>query len=152
MAIAAAGAGVDQDDVTGLQDVTDAVELRLHLGRRHPMAVGQGAEVEFHTAAETPLQRYLVDGDGPLAVVHGGVVVPGRIHVGAGMSGGLEEFDRAALPLQQLVRRDAEGLLQLPRALQMIEVADAGPHARGIGSDTGLQRDGQVDDLAHGFS
>src|SRR2546425_2714869 len=56
LAVGRARARVDDDDVERTQRVADALQLRLHVLRRHHVAVGPGTEVELHTGLEAPLE------------------------------------------------------------------------------------------------
>ena len=50
---------------------------------RDDVAVLLGAEVELDAGLEAPFQRHLVDGDGPLALVHRRMEVIGRVEMRA---------------------------------------------------------------------
>jgi hypothetical protein len=67
--------------------VADALKLGLHVGRTRHIAVGELAEVEFHAGLQAPVQRQLVDGDGALAVIHGGGEMIRRVEMGGAMGG-----------------------------------------------------------------
>ncbi len=87
--------------------MADALELRLDLGGLDHVAVRQMAEVELHARLQAPFQRNLVDGKRPFPAVHGRVVVPRRVNVGAVVGGDLEHLDRPTLAIRQIGRLEA---------------------------------------------
>ena len=76
------GTGLNQDNVQGLQFVTDVVERLLEVPDRNAFSVDLVPEVEEHPMAEAPRQGDLVDSERGLSPVHGGMIVIGRIQVG----------------------------------------------------------------------
>ena len=149
--IAGAGRGVDEHDVERLKGMADTLELSLDVGRRTDVTVGLVAEVELHAASETPFERHFVDRPGALAAVHRRVIVPRRVKMRAGMGGDLAPLARAALAFELLVDRHAGHLLEFLRPLVVTHIFDLGQKRRWIGSDTGFQRDGKVNETTgHG--
>ena len=153
VAVAAAGAGVDDDDLQGLERVADALELGLDVGRRHHVAIGQVAKVQLHAGLKAPLQRHLVDGPGLLLLaqrlVHGAVEVVGRIEVGAVVGRELNLLDRPAFAVGQvfLLQAGKEGL-DLADGVFVGEVLDLGREGGRVGDDVVFEVDREVDELA----
>src|SRR6185503_2887444 len=79
--IRGAGAGVHDDNFEWGKCVTDALEFSLDVLCGRDVAVRKMAEVELHAGLETPFKRHLVDGNGTLAVIHGGGEMPGCIEM-----------------------------------------------------------------------
>src|SRR5262245_13719877 len=82
--------------------MADTLELGLHVGRRRHVAVREMTEVQLDAWLETPLQRNLVDGDGPPALVHGGGEMPGGVQMRAVVRGDVDALDRPALAIRQV--------------------------------------------------
>src|SRR5262249_36269709 len=61
LAVARAGAGIDQHDLERPDAVADPLELALDVAGRRDIAVGQMAEIELYRRVEAPLQGHLVD-------------------------------------------------------------------------------------------
>ena len=152
MAIPLARAGVDQHDIAGLKAVVDARKGGLHLGRGDDMAIGHVAEIQLYPRANAPVQRDLVDGDGALAAVHRGVIVPGRIQMRAVVRGHLQPFRGRPGAITLLFGGDAEHRLHLGRACGMVKIVDCGHQRRWVCRHIVFDRDREINDPAgHGL-
>src|SRR5579871_1751643 len=67
LAIARARARVDDHDLEWAKLMADALELGLHIARRHHIAVVKMPEVELHGRLVAPFERHLVDAHRGLA-------------------------------------------------------------------------------------
>ena len=134
--------------------MADALELRVDVGRRRDVAVGKMAEVEFHPALKTPFERHLVDRPGALALVHGRMIVPGRVEMGAVVRRELHALDGPSLPVRQiLLLEPGKERQDLRQTLLVVGIFDLGAKPRRVGWDVVLQRRGNVDQSpGHRFS
>ncbi|MNH34543.1 hypothetical protein D3C79_951450 [compost metagenome] len=105
--------------------MADTRQLSLYLSRRHHVAIGQVAKVQFHAGLQAPVQWQLIYAVGGLASVGGRGVVPGRIHVCAAVGGDLQTLRRSGLAVRQLVPAKArEHRLHFRPVLLMVLVVD----------------------------
>ena len=145
MTIALSRSGVHHNDIKRLKIMVDPRQFSVNLGGRYDMPVRQMPEIELDARAIAPFQRHLVDGDRPLAFVHGGMVVIGRIDMGAVMGGDVQPLDRPALAARQILlfqaRKEHHDLFG---GLLVIHVLDLGQHDRRVRGDACFQRDGEV--------
>ena len=138
LAIALARAGVDHHDLQRAQGVADALELSLHVGGLHHIAIGELGEVQLHAGLKAPLQRHLVDGNGRLLLaqgfVHRAMEMIRRVQVGAVVGRELHQLHRPALAIGQvaLLQAGKEGL-DLRVGVLMREVFDLGRKGRRVG-------------------
>ena len=132
LAVFRPGAGVDDDDLERLQLVADALQLRLDVGGGRDIAVGEMPEIELHPRLETPFERDFVDRPGALALVHRGMIVPGRIEMRAVVGGELSPArpPNPARPADPLVFKPGKNGSMPRQALLVIDVLDPGPGAR----------------------
>ena len=101
------------------------------------------AEVEFHPVLKTPFERDLVDCPSALALVHGRMIVPWRVEMGAIVRRELHALDGPSLPVRQiLLLEPGKERQDLRQTLLMIDVLDRGPKSRRVGWDVVLQRRG----------
>jgi hypothetical protein len=120
------------------------------------MAIGKVAEVQLHARLEAPLQRDLVDRDGPLLLpelaVHGGVEVVRRIEVRSVVRRQLHRLHGPALAIGQVLALQAgEERLHLRERGVVREVLDLRRERRRIRNHVVLQVDRKVDEVArHG--
>src|SRR3989441_6914689 len=147
LAVGRARARVHDDDVERTQRVADALQLRLHVLRRHDVAVGPRAEVELHAGLKAPLERHLVDRDRALAAVHRRGEVIRRVEVRAVVGHEADPLDRPALGVGQLrflqPREEGRDVL---RGVAVAEVLDLRAVARRIGDHVVLDGHRQIDD------
>src|SRR2546428_2372518 len=147
LAVGRARARVDDDDVERTQRVADALQLRLHVLRRHHVAVGPGTEVELHTGLEAPLEWHLVDRDRALTAVHRRREVVRRVEVGAVVGHEADPLDGPALGVRQLVfPQPREECGDVLRSVAVAEGLDLRAVAGRIGDHIVLDRHRQVDD------
>ena len=99
-AVIFAGLGVHQNDVEGLKLIVDALEFGLHVVGLDDVAVGEMTEIELHPGAVEPVEGQLVDGLHPVPILVVGMVVPGRIDMGAVMGGQGDDLPGPALPVR----------------------------------------------------
>ena len=146
------GAGVYQHDLQWRQCVADALQLQLHVGGGHHVAVRESTKVEFYRGLQTPFERHLVDGDGPPAPVdRGGIhrrgVMVGRVEVRPVVGGDPDTLDRPALPRRKIIDcRAGEKRHDLLRRLAVVVVIDLRQMPRRVRVDPGLQRNREVDE------
>ena len=100
--VGGAGAGVDDDDIQRLQVAADALQFRLHVCRGNHIAVVEGVEIQFDAGLETSIQGHLFDGDRPLALIHGGMKLIGRVQMGAVVGHQPDPFDGPAFAVGQV--------------------------------------------------
>ena len=102
----------------------DPVELGLHVGHVHRLAVLAPGHVELHGVGVKPLERQVLDLHRGLAGDRA-VVVPGRVHVGGAVGAELGELVVGpALAVAQQPRGHAEQRLDLGRAGGVIGLVD----------------------------
>lgn len=154
LAVGGAGAGVDDDDVPGLEGIADAAQFRLDLGGGDHVTVREPAKVELDAGPETPVQRDFVDGEGALAAVHGRGEVIGGVEMGAVVGDQFHLLDGPGLARRQIVLGQAgEEGAQLGDRRLVIEIANPGSEDRGVRTDVVLQRNGEIDELTgHGLA
>ena len=147
------GPGLNQHDVQGFEFVADALQLPFHLGHGDPLAVPLVPEIEDHAVAEAPGQRDLVNGPGPLPLVHGGMIVKGRIQVRARVGGEGEKLHGPSQTGRKLVFGDSrEKLHHLLGAHFMGDVVDLGNHHGRVARESRLDGDAQINESFAGHS
>jgi hypothetical protein len=123
--------------------VADALKLLLDVSRGGDIAVGEMAEVELHPRTQAPLNRHLVDGDGALAAIHGRSEMPGRVEMGAAMSGQPDPLDCPALAVGKVLLAQAgEEFAHVGRGLLVVAVFDAGAITGRVSGHVVFERNG----------
>ena len=123
--------------------MADPGEFGLDVVGRHHIAVVEVTEVEFHRRLQAPLQRNLIDGDGPFAAVHRGGEVVGRVQMRAVVRCDPNPFDGPAFTVGQILhRRSREERHHLRGSLPMVVVVDLGQVPGWVRGDSRLQHNG----------
>ena len=81
----------------------NTLQFRLHIRRRGDIAVLKVPEIKLHAGVHAPLERHLVDGDRPLANIHRGVVMLGRVQMRTVVRGDAQTLHHRALAVRQIM-------------------------------------------------
>ena len=103
LAVARVRRGVHHHNVERAELMPNTLQFRLHIRRRGDIAVLKVPEIKLHAGVHAPLERHLVDGDRPLANIHRGVVMLGRVQMRTVVRGDAQTLHHRALAVRQIM-------------------------------------------------
>ena len=83
--------------------MSNSSELSLNIFAGCHVAVVKTSEVQFHARLEAPIERHLINSDGPLAFVHGRGKMIGRVEVRSIVGDELNALDCPSLAVRQVI-------------------------------------------------